>query len=181
VIDSSWDSNGSSTHFVYDAASRMTSISTNNGETKVAFGYDAANRKIWEDQTVAGYSTHGVVTPSDADGNRQKVEIYTNGALNYGPLYYDYTQRGQLARIRVDASTSWFTYRYDASGNLIKRQGLVNGVGDSINVMDPAGNSALRRLEPAHALGTNPGGRRLVYPEPLSIRQGRPGSGHLAR
>jgi RHS repeat-associated protein len=142
MTDSSWDVGGPSTHVVYDAASRMTSISTNNGETTVAFGYDAANRKIWEDQTVAGYSTHGVVTPSDADGNRQKLEIYTKGALNYGPLYYDYTQRGQLARIKVDPVNAWFTYRYDASGNLIKRQDVFNGVNDSTNVMDPAGNSA---------------------------------------
>ena len=112
----------------------MTSVVTGGNETTVAFGYDDANRKIWEDQTVAGYSTRGVVTTPDADGNRQKLEVYTNSALNYG-AYYDYTQRNQLAHIFWDSNhTPWFTYSYDAAGNRIKRQDTYAGVNDSTNI-----------------------------------------------
>ncbi|MEY2510602.1 MAG: hypothetical protein QOE26_1365 [Verrucomicrobiota bacterium] len=118
----------------YDAASRMTSITTNNGETTVAFGYDDANRKLWEDQTLAGYPTRGVVTPHDADGNRENLEMYTGGVLQYG-AYYDYTQRNQLQHIYWDSNqTPWITYSYDAAGNMIKRQDTRGGVNDSTNV-----------------------------------------------
>jgi YD repeat-containing protein len=63
-----WSNVGPSVVTGYDAASRVTGITTNNGETAIGYGYDDANRQIWEDQTLAGYSTRRVETPRDADG-----------------------------------------------------------------------------------------------------------------
>lgn len=118
----------------YDAAGRLADITTNGGETTIVFGYDDANRKIWEDQTLAGYPTRGVVTPRDADGNHTKLEMYTNGVINYG-VYYDYTQRNQLSHIYWDSShTPWIDYTYDVSGNITKRQDVYVGVNDSVNI-----------------------------------------------
>jgi RHS repeat-associated protein len=118
----------------YDAAGRTTDITTNGGETTLVFGYDDANRQIWEDQTLVGYPTHGIVTPRDPDGNRTKLEMYTNGVINYGS-YFDYTQRNQLSHIYWDSGhTPWINYSYDASGNMTKRQDVYAGVNDSVNI-----------------------------------------------
>jgi RHS repeat-associated protein len=95
----------------YDPASRITSIVTNNGATNVAFGYDAANRKVWEDQSLAGYPTRRVDTPRDADGNRHALQVST---LYY--IEYAYTPRNQLASIG-----SFANFTYDASGNMTSR------------------------------------------------------------
>jgi RHS repeat-associated protein len=134
-VESNWSNYGMHVVTIYDDASRVTSITTNNGETRVGFGYDEANRKIWEDQTLAGYPTRRVTTNFDGDGNRADLSVKTGSTLEYGVLYYDYTQRGQLARIKVDPSWgSWFQFTYDASGNLTKRQDVWNGVNDSTNM-----------------------------------------------
>jgi hypothetical protein len=49
----------------YDGASRVTKVVTNDNYgtpiTTVAFGYDDANRKTWEDQTLAGHPTAGMI------------------------------------------------------------------------------------------------------------------------
>jgi hypothetical protein len=42
---------------LYDDAGRLERVETNGGETTIDFGYDDANRKIWEDQTLAGHPT----------------------------------------------------------------------------------------------------------------------------
>jgi YD repeat-containing protein len=133
ATDSSWNNYGSHVVTTYDAAGRVTGITTNTGETTVAFGYDAANRKLYEDQTVAGYPTRRVLTNHDPDGNRSDLAVYTNGGLDYGVLSYDYTHRSQLAGIK-GGPTSWFTYSYDLAGNLVKRQDVYNGVNDSMNL-----------------------------------------------
>jgi RHS repeat-associated protein len=104
----------------FDWASRMTDITTNNGETVVAFGYDNANRKIWEDQTLLGYPTHRVETPSDEDGNR--ASIYVAGLYN---LMYQYSQRSQLVHILDGNSNPFYDFSYDASGNETQRQNRV--------------------------------------------------------
>lgn len=135
-VDHSWwhDSVGPDVVTNYDAASRVTDITTNNGETVVAFGYDAANRKVWEEQTLTGYPTRRVQTPVDADGNRTKLEMSTGAVLNYG-VYYDYTQRNQLWHIYWDSNHApWINYSYDASGNMTKRQNVYAGVNDSVNI-----------------------------------------------
>jgi RHS repeat-associated protein len=135
--DSSWNSGGGpliSTRF--DAASRLSSITTNNGETIVTFGYDDANRQISEVQTVAGFAPRLVQTSWDDDGRRASLSpagVYT--------LSYDYTQRGQLANIYVGGAAPWFAYGYDLAGNMIKRQDVLNGVNDSTNIMDGGGVS----------------------------------------
>ena len=109
-----WNYVGPSVVTGYDNASRVTSITTNNGETTVNFGYDAANRQVWEDQTLAGYPTRRVETPRDADGNRASLQVA--GAYYIG---YTYTQRNQLASIGNFAN-----FTYDAAGNMTKRQGV---------------------------------------------------------
>lgn len=68
----------------------MTSVVTGVNDTTVAFGYDNANRQIWEDQTLAGYPTRHVETLRDADGNRS--DLFVPG---YYLFHYDYTQRNQ--------------------------------------------------------------------------------------
>jgi RHS repeat-associated protein len=98
----------------YDAANRITSIITNSGETTVAYGYDAANRKVTEDQTLAGYPTRQVKTPRDADGNRASLEVT---GIYY--IAYDYTGRNQLKSIG-----SFANFTYDPSGNLTNRTGV---------------------------------------------------------
>jgi RHS repeat-associated protein len=134
--DSSWDSGGgplTSTRF--DNASRLTSVMTNKGETIVSFGYDDANRQIWDEQTVAGFPTYRVETPRDDDGFRASLNpagVYT--------LSYDYTKRGQLANIYL-GGVPRLTHSYDLAGNMIKRQDVYQGVNDSTNIMDGAGVS----------------------------------------
>lgn len=123
-----------------DDASRLTSITTNNGETSVAFGYDDANRKIWEEQTVAGHPTHRVQTTPDQDGNRGALSVLTNGQTNYS-ISYDYTARNQPKTIYDGNSTPWFTYTYDGAGNMTKRQAVYGGVNDSVNLIDGNGQN----------------------------------------
>jgi RHS repeat-associated protein len=104
---------GPETSTDYDAASRMTQITTNDGETTVAFGYDNANRKISEDQTLAGYPTRRVNSPRDADGNRTGISVPSTYSLTYA-----YTGRNQLAAVN-----GYATFTYDKSGNTTNRVG----------------------------------------------------------
>lgn len=113
----------------YDAAGRMSSITTNGGQTVVAFGYDDANRKVWEEQTLAGYPTRHVQTDPDADGNRT-----TLGVTGWYLIRYDYTGRNQLSHIYDGNGTPWFNYTYDPAGNMTKRQDVYGGVNDSTNI-----------------------------------------------
>lgn len=136
--DSWWDSGGGpliSPRFDY--AGRLTSVTTNNGETTVAFGYDDANRKIWEEQTLVGHPTRHVQTDPDADGNRSSLQV--NGT-SYA-IQYDYTQRNQLRTIYDASHTPWFNYSYDLSGNMTKRQAVYGRVNDSINLVDANGQN----------------------------------------
>jgi RHS repeat-associated protein len=120
----------------YDNANRMTSISTNGGETTVTLGYDDVNRQTWEEQTVAGFPTRRVETPRDNDGLRASLN-----ALGAYTLSYDYTKRGQLANIYGGGSAPWFSYAYDRVGNMLKRQDVLGSVNDSTNVIDSNGVS----------------------------------------
>jgi RHS repeat-associated protein len=99
----------------YDVASRVSDITTNWGETVIAYGYDNANRKVWEDQTQAGQPTRRVETPRDGDGNRSALQV---GSQYY--IGYTYTQRNQLASIGGVCNFS-----YDASGNMTQRNGVL--------------------------------------------------------
>ena len=124
-----------------DAASRITEIKTNNGETVVGFGYDDANRKIWEDQTQAGQPTRRVQTDLDGDGKRLNLQIVDppqeGGELIFSLemsgtgsylVTYDYTMRNQLKTISGNPGENWaFHYTYDPSGNMITRRADYNG------------------------------------------------------
>ena len=133
----SWWDDGAGPDVVthYDAAGRMSDITTNGGETVVAFGYEDANRKLWEDQTVAGYPTHRVQTDLDADGNRTNLQV-----PGWYMIRYDYTQRSQLWHIYQADFTPWFIYTYDTAGNMTKRQDVYAGVNDSTNAQYDALN-----------------------------------------
>lgn len=125
----------------FDDASRLTSVATklfgtNNNETLVAFGYDDANRQIWEEQTVLGFPMRRVETPRDDDGFREAL----NASGEYG-LRYDYTNRGQLRTIFDGGAAPWVNYSYDLAGNMTKRQNVYGGVNDSTNILDAAGVS----------------------------------------
>jgi RHS repeat-associated protein len=106
---------------VYDAASRVTSIVS--GPTTVAFGYDDANHKTWEDQTLTGFPTRHVQTPVDVDGNRSNLIV-----AGYYNVWYAYNQRNQ-----VSAVANLFSYTYDPNGNVTKRQHVGGGTNDSTN------------------------------------------------
>lgn len=108
----------------YDAANRVISIVS--GSTTVAFGYDNANHKIWEDQTLTGLPARRVNSLVDIDGNVS--QLYVTGAFG---VIYDYNNRQQLAHIN-NGAIPWFTYTYDSSGNLTKRQDVGQG-SDSTN------------------------------------------------
>jgi RHS repeat-associated protein len=121
-----------------DAASRITEIMTNGGETIVGFGYDHADRKIWEDQTLAGQPTRRVKTELDHEGKRLNLKIVDpeleattavfspemSGTGQYS-VGYTYTERNQVKMI---SGEDWqFHYGYDPSGNLSSRRADYNG------------------------------------------------------
>jgi RHS repeat-associated protein len=101
----------------YDEASRMTQITTNGSETIVGFAYDSANRKISEDQTLAGYPARHIETPRDADGNRGRLSVTVYGNLYYA-LNFEYNQRNQLWNIYGNDNSRVAGYTYDAAGNV---------------------------------------------------------------
>jgi len=124
--------------FSYDALSRMTGFSWNDGLTpSVSFAYDAASRvtsinnanatiqRLYrndnllgaETETITGGTSKGEVYFYDGDGNRNLI-YYPDNDLTFT---YTYTGRNQLKAI-----APWVTYEYDARGNLTTRT-LYNG------------------------------------------------------
>jgi RHS repeat-associated protein len=145
LYSSSWNSGGGPTVGLgYYNNSQLGIVVTYVGgtpETTVVFGYDDANRQIWEEQTVAGFSMRRVETPRDADGNRSSLNVPGGYGLQYG-----YTQRNQLWHIKDASANPWFAYTYDPAGNMTKRQDVQGGVNDSTNVMDGNGASQYDQL-----------------------------------
>jgi RHS repeat-associated protein len=128
--DSWWDGGvGPMISTRFDSASRLSSVTTNAGETTVTFGYDDANRQVWEEQTLSGYPTRRVETARDGDGNRAYLHF-----PGWYLIRYDYNQRNQLAHIYGGGWEPWFNYTYDAAGNMTKRQDVMWGVNDSTNI-----------------------------------------------
>ncbi len=117
---------GPETTTTLDAAGRVTEIKTNGGETIVAFGYDHANRKIWEDQTVAGLPARRVETNPDDDGNRTTLSV--PGVPGTYSFTYQYTERQQLWHINRGGSP-YVEFSHDVNGNLTKRQHMAQGQG----------------------------------------------------
>jgi len=109
-----------------DPASRILEVKTNNGETIVVYGYNDANYKTLEDQTLAGWPTRRVETNPDDDGNRGSLSVPSlAGAYSFT---YEYTPRQQLWHIKTGGSP-YFEYSYDVNGNVTKRQHMVQGAG----------------------------------------------------
>jgi RHS repeat-associated protein len=126
---------GAETITVFDSASRITSVVS--GPTAVAYGYDDANRKIWEDQTLNG-TTRRVETLPDDDGNRGTLTVAGVYALTYS-----YTQRQQLWHINKTGAGQFFEYTYDKNGNLKKRQNTLQGYDSTIFSYDRANRVTL--------------------------------------
>lgn len=126
---SSWG--GQKIETTYDAVSRTTSIKTNNGETLLAYGYDDANRQIWEDQTVTGHPTRRVETVPNVDGNRDYLNVPSVPGFK---LSYGYTDRNQLWSISDANGSHIYRYFYDRSGNITRRQGTYGGANDATDV-----------------------------------------------
>jgi RHS repeat-associated protein len=145
LYTSSWNAGGGPTLGLgYYNNSQLGIIVTyvgGNPETTVVFGYDAANRQTWEEQTVANFPTRRVETPRDSDGLRSSLN-----ALAAYTVSYDYTKRGQPANIYSGGSTLWFRYGYDPAGNMIKRQDVLGGGNDSTNIIDSNGVSQYDQL-----------------------------------
>jgi RHS repeat-associated protein len=126
ATNANWDTSyGQDVTITYDAASQVKTIVS--GPTTVAFGYDNAGNKIWEDQTVSGLPTRRVNTVPDSDSNRDSLTVTTGATTNYG-LSYDYTQRQQLAHIKTTSGSEMFEFTHDRSGNLKKRQNTYQGL-----------------------------------------------------
>jgi RHS repeat-associated protein len=147
-MSNAWWDNGAAPQVViaYDFASRVTSVVTNTAqttaETTVVRHYDDANRLLWEDQTVSGHEMHRLQHDRDADGNATNTNV-----PGLFLVWYDYTQRNQLAHIYGGNWDPWFTYSYDAGGNMTKRQDVLADVNDSVNVpsmwYDPLNRSVM--------------------------------------
>jgi RHS repeat-associated protein len=153
----------------YDAASRVTSIVTNGGETTIGFGYDEANRKIWEDQTVAAppglpTTTRRVESHLDADGKRYNLDIAESGMAPEGDMPamatptgaysvdYQYTDRNQVKKI---SGESWaINYTYDANGNMTTRE-VQNGANSSSTHCPTENYDALNRPTTWEQTGSN--------------------------
>ena len=134
----------------YDPAGRVTEILASSGaggsmpdtataETVIGYHYDQANRKIWEDQTVGGY-TRRVQTLLDEDGKRKSLELLrlpqNGGGLissvemlesGFYSLTFGYTKRDQLETISGDSQCN-FTYTYNRIGAVTERRADYNGV-----------------------------------------------------
>lgn len=118
LTNTSWDSNGPSVTITYDAT-RPASITTLDGTT-IAFGYDEANNRIYEDQAIAGLPSRRVQTDPDADGRRKNLIVKTGTVQNFANNF-DYTSRNELLNIKNSSNAPLFTYSYDPSGNVTQR------------------------------------------------------------
>lgn len=126
VVHTWWDGGvGPDISTGYDDASRVTSIITNSGETTLSFGYDAANHKVDEWQTVSGYNTHHLHYEYNADGLRQHMGTDLHNAG------FRYSQRNELTGLGDDSSRQpgnpdngffeWMHFYRDPNGNLTQR------------------------------------------------------------
>jgi len=91
--------------FVYDAASRLTSI--NNVNANITRQYYNDNLLYKETEQITGGRSKTVTYTYDADGNRGSTQ-YPDGGYNFN---YTYTGRNQLKTVG-----SWATYTYDENG-----------------------------------------------------------------
>ena len=122
-----WSDGTQGQSFEYDAASRVTAL--HNAEADIAFGYDAANRKTSETETIKSYGlnqTHTLTYEYDADGNRSRL-VYPGG----WDYRYAYTNRNQLVSIGLAGlGTPTVQYTYDVGGNRLRRSTYYGGYTD---------------------------------------------------
>jgi len=167
LTDTSWTNDptkgatGPAVHISYDST-RPTGITTTAytvagitlPATTLGFGYDEANNRTYEDQTITGLPTRRVQTLPDADGSRKSLVVSTGGTTNFANNF-EYTNRNELRNINNGASGNGqplFTYSYDASGNVTQRLGRTLS-GDTTTTVYDAIN---RATDCTHAInGTN--------------------------
>lgn len=115
--DSWWDSGvGPWVHTDYDDASLVRRMTTNGDETVVEMGYDDANRKTSERQTVAGHAKQHLRFEYNEDGMRSYM------GTNAHSVRYRYDHRNRVVGMRDgDINYEWWTFAYDPNGNQTQR------------------------------------------------------------
>ena len=81
-----------------------------------------ANNRTSEDQTI-GSITRRIQSDPDADGNRKNLLIKSGAnfnTTNFAQLFRLH-QPERVLNIRNGSNAVWFTYSYDAAGNVVKR------------------------------------------------------------
>jgi YD repeat-containing protein len=118
-------------------------------EVDISFGYDAANRKTSETETIKSYGlnqTHTVTYGYDADGNRSGL-VYPQG----WDYRYAYTNRNQLASVTLAGSgTSSVKYIYDVgatgrAGQFITALTAITPITRSTSSLPRSATSTARR------------------------------------
>jgi RHS repeat-associated protein len=129
VTHTSWDDNLTpAIDYVYDAASRLQSISNVNSTVTRAYFDD--NLLQSETQVIGSLASKTVNYTYDADANRASIQY--PGSSNY-LFQYAYTNRNQLLKIGVDLNYPHASYSYDLKGNLQTRH-LANNTDTSYTV-----------------------------------------------
>jgi len=151
-----WTDGTSSQTTAYDAASRKTQIV--NSDATINFLYYNDNKlhsqEEWVTATGVGDNVHRTVTYTyDPDGNRSSIQ-YPSGTK----FDYDYTQRNQVADIKLDGQlTPIVSYGFDPAGNIMSRA-LDNGTSTAYTV-----DQANRDTAVVHALTGGPKRFDYVY------------------
>ncbi|HWY51493.1 MAG TPA: RHS repeat-associated core domain-containing protein [Chthoniobacterales bacterium] len=115
---------------LYDASSRKTQISNNDAVINFVYYNDNKLHSQEEWSIALADNVHRTVTYTyDPDGNRSTIQ-YPSGTM----FDYDYTQRNQVADIKLDGQSSPIVnYTFDPSGNITNRA-LDNGTATAYTV-----------------------------------------------
>ncbi|MFT3881790.1 MAG: RHS repeat-associated core domain-containing protein [Gemmatales bacterium] len=131
------DARGKTITTVYDAASRVTSITDRNGR-KREWTYDAADQvstEVWKNS--GGTVTQTTTFSYDVNGNLTSA-VNAQGTLSYS---YDAVDRVAAA---TDVWGKTLTYTYDAIGQVVRRDDPTGGILTS--VYDAIGQLTSRRF-----------------------------------
>src|SRR5205814_9060002 len=105
---------------VYDAVSPKIQIANSDATINLGYydDYKLKSQEEWVTATGVGDNVHRIVTYTyDPDGNRASIQ-YPSGTK----FDYDYTQRNQVADIKLDGQmTSVVSYAFDPTGNITTR------------------------------------------------------------
>jgi RHS repeat-associated protein len=128
----SWSDGTSPQTTAYDAASRKTEI--DNNDATITLGYDYDNRLTTQTEreitaNVGDNVARTVTYTYDVDGNRSTIQYPSGSKFDYA-----YTQRNQVASIKLDGQVNPIvSYIFDPSGNITSRS-LDNGTSTAYTV-----------------------------------------------